>query len=309
MSTTSPDDESRPTPSWNVGAYAAGGGTVNVGGDAVGSQWNLGARAPRTNRQETAGVGVLTVLAEETSAVVQVLRRHRDYWSEQLYGGQQVHGAVVNADGGELRVVAVQTLDRGPESAAVAYGQLQKVFGPPLVLLVGIAGGIRAGLAVGDVVIADEVIYYDARRETSDGPHRRGHSQPMTPVLRHRVNDFFWRYGESIKLTPKEEIRLHRGPIGSGNAVITDAESDVITFLRTFNEKVLAVETEAGGVGQAFYERIDGESPLQGWLTIRGISDLADRHKGHHRHRFAAERAALVMDRLLPHLRLTERPR
>ena len=64
------------------------------------------------------------------------------------------------------------------------------------------------------------------------------------------------------------------------------------------------METEAGGVGQAFYERIDEERSVRGWLTIRGISDLADKHKGYDRHQFAAQRAALVMDRLLPLLNL-----
>jgi len=203
-------------------------------------------------------------------------------------------------------VVAMQTLDPGPRSAAMAYQRMKEEFAPQVILLVGIAGGIRPDLEVGDVVIADEVIYYDARREAGDGPHRRGQSQPMAPVLRHRVNEFFRRYGESIALSRREEIRMYRGPIGSGEAVITDALSDIIVFLRTFNEKTLAVETEAGGLGQAFYERIDTEGGVRGWLTIRGISDLADQRKGHDRHRYAADRAALVMDLLLPLLKLGE---
>jgi len=54
-------------------------------------------------------------------------------------------------------------------------------------------------------------------------------------------------------------------------------------------------------VGQAFYEEI-GSEPASGWLTIRGISDLADRDKGHGLHQLAADHAAAVMDRLLPML-------
>jgi adenosylhomocysteine nucleosidase len=176
----------------------------------------------------------------------------------------------------------------------------------PLILLVGIAGGIRGDVEIGDVVIADEVIYYDARRETEHGPRRRGQSQPMAPVMRHRLHEFFRRYGNGLPLDDGGRVRIVRGPIGSGDAVVTDANSDIIDFLRRFNEKTVAVETEAGGLGQAFYEHIDTERALRGWLTIRGISDHADRLKGHDRHRFAADRAALVMDRLLPLLRLVE---
>jgi adenosylhomocysteine nucleosidase len=304
-------DRHAPDRDINTGVFMAGGGVVNVGRDAIGKKvesWphpGAGDRPAPASRQEAADVGVLTVLAQELSAVVEVLRRHPGYRSEQLPGGPQVHRAIIDAEGGDLRVVAMQTLESGSRSATVAYQRMREEFAPQVVLLVGIAGGIRPDLAVGDVVIADAVIYYDARRETGDGPRRRGQSQPLAPVLRHRVNEFFRRYGESIALSRGEEIRMYRGPIGSGDAVVTDAQADIIAFLRTFNEKTLAVETEAGGLGQAFYEQIDNAGGVLGWLTIRGISDLADRHKGHHRHRYAADRAALVMDCLLPLLKLS----
>lgn len=304
-------DEDQRQPRSSIGSYATNGGVVNVGGHSVGTVNQYG-RTPHRRRRTTPSrrvdVGILTVLTEELQAVVEVLRRYRNYRSEQLFGGSQAHLAEVSAEGGDLRVVAVQTLDRGPRSAAVAFDHLQREFKPPVVLLVGIAGGIRPDLAVGDVVIADEVIYYDARRETPDGPRRRGGSQPMTPVLRHRLNEFFRRYGQSLRLERADVVRLYRGPIGSGDAVVTDSDSDIIAWLRRVNEKTVAVETEAGGVGQAFYEHIDAEHSLRGWLTIRGISDLADRNKGHDRHRFAADRAAAVTDRLLPLLKLAEAP-
>jgi adenosylhomocysteine nucleosidase len=294
----------------NIGAYAREHATINVGRDAVGSVTNAtgpGSR-PRPRPRPRADIGVLTVLTEEHQAVVSVLEEYPNYRSEPLVNGSEAHHADVPAGNGVLRVVAVQTLAPGPRSAAVAFDRLQDAFNPPVVLLVGIAGAIRADLAVGDVVIGEEVIYYDARRETPYGPARRGQTQPMAPVLLHRLNEFSRRYGKSIPEPPENPVRLYRGPIGSGDAVITDEGSDIVDFLRRFNEKTLAVETEAGGVGQAFYERIDEERSLRGWLTIRGISDLADRHKGHDRHLFAAERAALVMDRLLPLLKLPETP-
>lgn len=303
---------SSPPPVSYLGAYAGHGGTINAG-NVIGYQHNESVPRKRTAQGSTrqgdsAAVAILTVLAEESDAVVEVLRRHRGYRSEQFYGGPQVHRARVDAEGGELRVVAMQTLDRGPLSAAMAYGRLRDSFGPPVVLLVGIAGGIGVGVDIGDVVIADEVIHYDSRRETDDGPRRRGRSQSVAPVLRHRVNEFFTRCGGSVQVPPDGEIRIRRGPIGSGDAVITDADSDIISYLRSFNEKTLAVETEASGVGQAFYERIEHEASLEGWLTIRGISDLADRRKGQRWQGFAAQRAAVVMDRLLPLLNLADPP-
>jgi len=246
-------------------------------------------------------VAVLTVLTEELRAVVEVLRRHRDFRSGPLPGGSQLYQAAVRTDRADLRVVATQALEPGPQSAAAAYRRLRDALHPPVVLLVGVAGGIRSDVAVGDVVIGDEIIYYDARRETVATSRRRGKSHSTTPALRHRVNEFFLRYGSTIAVRRGVHVRVFRGPIGSGSAVVTDAGSDIVRFLRRFNEKTLAVETEAGGVGQAFYEEI-GSEPASGWLTIRGISDLADRDKGHGLHQLAADHAAAVMDRLLPML-------
>ncbi|WP_207919404.1 hypothetical protein, partial [Micromonospora sp. KC207] len=85
--------------------------------------------------------------------------------------------------------------------------------------------------------------------------------------------------------------------------------SDVRPWLAEVHEKTLAVESEAVGVAQAFYEEIDSDHELRGWMTVRGVSGRADRHKGHADHRLAARHAALAVERLLPYLRLAENPR
>jgi adenosylhomocysteine nucleosidase len=287
----------------NVGAIATTGGTVYAG-SAVGRHCAGPARDGAAYRR--ADVAVLTVLTEELRAVVDVLARHPGFRSVPLPGGARLYAARVRSDGADLRVVATQALEPGPQSAAVAYRRLRDAVRPSVVLLVGVAGAIRSDLAVGDVVIADEIVAYDARRETLHAPHRRGRSHPVTPALRHRVNEYFLRYGSTIAVPAAAgRIRVFRGPIGSGSAVVTDAGSDIARFLHRFNEKTLAVETEAAGVGQEFYEEI---GPVSGWLTIRGISDLADRGKGHHWHQLASDHAAAVMDRLLPLLGGSDRP-
>ena len=280
----------------SIGAMATQWGVVHAA-TAVGRQW---AAAGGTDQRRSADVGILTVLREEIRAVVEVLQSYDDYRSAPLPGGPQIHRAEVPAEGGRLRVVAMQTLEPGPHSAAAAYHLMRNAFRPPVVLLVGIAGGIRPDLAVGDVVVSDEVICYDARRETTTDPRRRGKSHAMTPAMRYRVNEFFRRNGPVVSLHPVGSFEVFHGPVGSGGAVITNEDSDIREFLRRFNEKTLAVETEASGVGQAFYEEIDAERNLAGWMTIRGISDLAGRNKNRDQHQLASDHAAVVMDRLLP---------
>jgi adenosylhomocysteine nucleosidase len=281
-------------------------------GSAIGQQNNYPAPAPASNTGQEqsarprADVGVLTILSQEMQAVVRVLERAQAYQTRQLYGGQQAHEARFPVPGGGLQAVAMQALDRGPRSAVVAYQSLQKHYSPQIVLLVGIAGGISPKVTIGDVVISDEIIYYDARRESPEGVHRRGQSYPIAPVLRHRLNEFFRVHGafhspgDADRAAPP--FRVHRGPVGSGDVVVTDRESGIRSWLLTYHEKALAVETEAGGIAQAFYEEVGDDRALRGWLTIRGISDHADAGKGDSYHDLAAERAALVLERLVPFL-------
>lgn len=46
-------------------------------------------------------------------------------------------------------------------------------------------------------------------------------------------------------------MRTHR----VGEAVIADADAAEIAFLASFNDKILTVDMEAGGLGQACHER------------------------------------------------------
>jgi adenosylhomocysteine nucleosidase len=294
---------SRRINSVSIGALATQWGVVHAAA-AVGRQWGP---ATDADARRHADIGVLTVLREEIRAVVGILQRHENYRTAPLPGGPQVHRADVAVEGGALHVVALQTLEPGPQSAAAAYHLMRSAFRPPVVLLVGIAGGIRADVAVGDVVVSDEIICYDARRETPSDPRRRGKSHAMTPAMRFRVNEFFRRNGPVVSLHPGGSFRVFRGPVGSGAAVLTSGSSDIREFLRRFNENTLAVETEASGVGQAFYEEMSGQQ-LTGWLTIRGISDLASRSKTQDCHQLASDHAAVVMDRLLPLLGRAGRP-
>jgi adenosylhomocysteine nucleosidase len=294
----------------NVGAINTGPGQMIVG-TAVGQQNNPAQPSSQPAGHQTAPVpsradiGILTILSLEMRAVVDTLRRNASYRTRPLRDGTQAHEAEVPVADGTLRTVAIQALDRGPRSAAAAYHRLHQHYAPPIVLLVGIAGAINPRLAVGDVVIADEVIYYDARRETPEGVRRRGQAQPMAAVLGHRLNEFFRVHGDVLRDRRGRSFQVVRGPIGSGDAVIADQASDIRDWLGRFHEKTLAVETEAGGIAQAFYEEVGHAGAQRGWLTIRGISDLADPTNRYQHHDLAAGRAAEVLERLLPFLVLT----
>jgi adenosylhomocysteine nucleosidase len=288
----------------NIGAIHHGQGDITINGPGVGNQTRVYA-APAPSRQGGVDVGVLTVLPVETRAVVDVFARSQRYTTVQVPGGPMAHHARFPAvGGGSVSAVLTQTLDRGPRSAAVAFARMRRHWAPPVVLLVGIAGGIGDDVRIGDVVIADQVIYYDARRESARGTHRRGQYQPAAAAMRHRLNEFLLEHPGTVRYGA-EALRVHSGPIGSGDAVVTDEYSDIRRYLLEYNEKTLAVETEAAGLVQACYEEIGEDATLRGWLAVRGISDRADAAKGTAHHQAAAEHAAAVLVRLMPFLKLT----
>lgn len=274
-------------------------GVVNFGnatyhGPVGGRDMYLG---PAASAARTADVGVLTILDQEIRAVRAVMLGMRDFRERRLGHGPLAREAWLPAAGGaKVRVAAVQTWTRGTESAALACRELVQEFNPSIVLLVGIAGGVHPKVAIGDVVLSDEIIAHDARREAPDGTHRRGQAQAVAAALGHRLNDFF-----VATSAQQDHFRIFRGPIGSGNAVVTDADSEIRHWLKAFNERVLAVETEAAGVAQSFQESVRDGGP-RGWLTVRGISDTADAQKGHDHHDLASRHAAEVMAMLVPHL-------
>jgi adenosylhomocysteine nucleosidase len=128
-------------------------------------------------------------------------------------------------------------------------------------------------------------------------------------ATRRVINAFFSDHGEPYWATiqdPDGTTRTYHvlpGPIGSGEAVIADKDSETRRYIIGFNDKTLALETETGGLAEAFYEMASPASPGTGWLAIRGISDEADARKDDSFHAVASWHAAAVFRQLLPYLK------
>lgn len=247
-------------------------------------------RAPRS-----ADVGVVTVLAEETRAVRESMRRMFDYQEQQLAEGPIAAEAwLPDRSGKRVRVAAIQTLAPGTNQAALSSRALLESYHPAVVLLVGVAGGISEQAGPGDVVVSDQVVFYDMRRE-----HRRETAHHATALIRYRINDFL------AQTPPGGRYRIISGTVlstvGTGDAAV------VRQWLTDANDKVLAIEMEAAGVSQALRSAMRENADQRGWLSIRGISDHMNTGKGNADDlRLAAEHAAEVMAMLVPFLSFEE---
>jgi adenosylhomocysteine nucleosidase len=299
----------------NNGITHSGHGDIKIqGAVGAGSAYYAAATAPHPvpagqQPKRRADIGVITVLSVEMRAVCEMLSLGARYQKQTGDGGRRFYTAAVGQGDDEVRVVATQTTSPGQGPAMMAYEQLRAYCAPPVVVLCGIAGGIHSAIGLGDVVVARQVIYYDRRKEGADGIQRRGEAQLVPATILHAVNDMFTEHGNPMPVEGLDRdgssgtFRAFAGPIGTGEAVIAHSSSEIRAYLREYNDKTLAVETEAGAVAQAFYEQIAGHSAVRGWLAVRGISDSADEEKTDAYHDIASHNAATVLERLLPYLK------
>lgn len=295
----------------NNGVISTGQGNVSISGSVFG-RGNTVASTPRRPSRDRAtphwDIGVITILSQETSAVIGALGRAGSCRRRTRAGGLRFYEASVPAGEQHAAVVATQALDQGQRSAVIAYHQLHEHYKPTCVALVGIAGGISSRVQIGDVVIVRDVVYYDSRRETPDGTAHRGQEHHVPAHIRRAINAFFTDRSEPFHASypgpdgSKRSFSSLPGPVGSGEAVITDKNSPIRRYLTEYNEKILAVETEAAGIAEAFYSQAGNTPPGHGWLAIRGISDHADIDKGYSHHQIASDHAAAIFMQLLPYL-------
>jgi adenosylhomocysteine nucleosidase len=282
----------------------SGGITTIIGPTAAGYRPVINITTESSRPGDGVDVGIITVIPEETRAV-----RHVLSLEPGVKNGLSFYLGTMRADGRVITVAALQALSQGQDPAVSAFNHLREHFSPKIVVLTGIAGGIHPDIHVGDVVITTRVICYDLRKETSEHTLRRGQERQAPAAIGHAVNRFFTDRGDlahikSQTIGTTEAIRVLEGPIGSGNAVIAHRDSEIVKYLLAFNDKILAVDMESGGLGQAHHGLPAGQRP-SGWLVIRGISDHADKNKNDDYHHIAASNAAIVLRELIPYLPLS----
>jgi adenosylhomocysteine nucleosidase len=287
-------------------------GTQQVTGSAVGdgAMVNLG-HSPRYHTpaapesRSTWEIGIVTILATEAKAILTELGLTEDETktrAQRFYTGRvKVLGAVVD-------VVATRASGPGQRAAMTALGNLRHYYDPAALVLVGIGGAINRRLAINDVVVATRVVYYDQRKVTSEGVRPRGEDRESPAGMVQAVSSFFTDHGDPAVLRVTEptgqsvSFRVFHGPVGSGEAVIANRKSGIRKFLHAYNEKILAVDMEAGGLSQFCYDTSSADGTIPGWVVIRGISDHADNAKNDDQHASAAKNAAHTLHRMLPYL-------
>jgi nucleoside phosphorylase/ankyrin repeat protein len=224
---------------------------------------------------------IVTPLAEEREAVLDQLPGHKRLPASQedirVYYSAEVPVTIADAEAGRYSVVVVPLANMGLTEAANATGDAVRRWRPRYVLLVGIAGGIeKAGVAVGDILVADQIADYELQKFKDGAGSIRWQVFRVDQRLLIAAQNFpasDWAHAvEPLRPAPGQP-KVHLGPICTGNKVVAD-ESLAAQFREVWS-KLVGVEMEAGGVASAAFQ--SASSP--GFFMVRGVSDLADGEK------------------------------
>ncbi|MER7571073.1 5'-methylthioadenosine/S-adenosylhomocysteine nucleosidase [Streptomyces sp. NPDC126514] len=232
-------------------------------------------------------VVVVTALAVEYDAV----RAHLGPGVEEL-----VHEDGTRVECGRLPgtewTLALAELGEGAVNASALATQILGRLRPEAVLLVGVAGALKADVALGDVVVGTKVYAVQGGKLTPEGFRAR-------PEVWHGSNRLVQAARSALR--GLADVRGHLKPIACGDVVLTDDRSAFAEFIGRHYDDANAIETEGAGAVHAAH--VSGQVDA---LVIRGISDRADAHKsaadaGGSQRRAAAQAAAVAVAVLRKH--------
>ncbi|MBX9394338.1 5'-methylthioadenosine/S-adenosylhomocysteine nucleosidase [Streptomyces sp. TRM72054] len=206
----------------------------------------------------------------ETSPTVVVLTAlHVEYDAMRAHiedAEELVHDDGTRVERGHLRgtpwTVAIAELGEGAVNAAALTMRIVSWLRPEALLFVGVAGGLKDDVEIGDVVVGTKVYAVQGGKQTPSGflarPEVWHGSHRLVQAARSALRDL-------------EGVRGHRKPIACGDVVLADDRSAFAEYIgRTYND-AYAIETEGSGAAHAAH--LSGRLDT---LVIRGISDRAD---------------------------------
>lgn len=201
-------------------------------------------------------VAILTALPLEYNAVLTHLA-DVERLKHPRYGTRARRGRLP----GTPWYVALVDMGEGTLTAATLTERVLSWLEPEAVLFVGVAGGLKDDIDLGDVVVATKVYAVQGGKQTPDGFMDRPEA---------------WRASHELEQAAREALRgkAHFKPIAVGDVVLADADSELAARIRTSYNDAVAIEMESSGVANAVH--LAGQA---GALIIRGISDKANAEK------------------------------
>ena len=249
-----------------------------------------------------ADIVVVTALQKEYAAVCARLEKLPN--AERVILDEGELFTIDYSDGDERKVVVVRATRMGPVAAALQTLLAIEQWSPQLVLLAGIAAGIEGeGVQLGDILVPDRLVEYEAVKVENDGSRFHGIIPAPSAAHARRIEQWpglsSWLKKRGAMLPePTESITVRTDAMASGEKVV--ASEDILTKIKGLSRKVCAVEMEAIGVAEACTV-LPSPTP---YLVIKAVTDLANAEKDDRYHVVASESVADLIAELIEARRL-----
>ncbi|NJL76361.1 MAG: 5'-methylthioadenosine/S-adenosylhomocysteine nucleosidase [Saprospiraceae bacterium] len=213
----------------------------------------------------TIDVLICTPLALEFDAV---LRHLSDVKEDNSFAILRCKTGVFQNKQGRLLHIAVVETEPSIAKVSAATSKALATFKPSVVILTGIAGGVKDA-QLGDLVVATEAFGYEHGKETDGGfagrPNVLPYDSQLIKIAKNIAEEGVWKKRTGLNA---QGSKVFFGPIASGDKVIASNKTHLYETLKKQYNNTLAVEMEAIGFARAVY----GEDVKA--INIRGISDL-----------------------------------
>ena len=177
----------------------------------------------------------------------------------------------------EVGVAFFKFTERGNLNSSSQTTEIINNFSPRFIILVGIAGGVKERINLGDVAVSDDLKYYEYKKISKEREELRDIPvEPPSNELKGIIQYVGEDWKDKIKTSrpdrkPKEETKVVHGLILSGETILSGKVPQYLLD-KIISENPIAFETEAGGVAKAFYETTHRSD----YIVIKGISDYVD---------------------------------
>lgn len=197
-------------------------------------------------------IGIIAAMEEELKLLVENLedKSQETVLSNVYYSGRY----------GEHELVLVQS-GVGKVMSAMSVAILVESFKVDAIINTGSAGAVATGLNVGDVVVADTLVYHDVDLTAFGYDHGQ---MSMQPLYFHSDKTFVSTFEAVLS---KEEMTSKVGLIATGDSFIAGQEK--IDVIKGHFPQVLAVEMEGAAIAQA------AQTTGKPFVVVRAMSDTA----------------------------------
>ncbi|HGI3788026.1 TPA: 5'-methylthioadenosine/adenosylhomocysteine nucleosidase [Streptococcus agalactiae] len=197
-------------------------------------------------------IGIIAAMEEELKLLVENLedKSQETVLSNVYYSGHY----------GEHELVLVQS-GVGKVMSAMSVAILVESFKVDAIINTGSAGAVATGLNVGDVVVADTLVYHDVDLTAFGYDYGQ---MSMQPLYFHSDKTFVSTFEAVLS---KEEMTSKIGLIATGDSFIAGQEK--IDVIKGHFPQVLAVEMEGAAIAQA------AQATGKPFVVVRAMSDTA----------------------------------